>query len=204
MRLIVGTYRKRDYIEAALSSIDRHVRGITDVVFVDDSGDLDHHAWLAQHGKVVDVGKRGYNAAMRAVCAAAEGEQFMFWEEDFTAVRDIDVDRMAEVLHLRPYLAQVALLRPAWFPVEHQHGGLIEALIAKGHSFADVDGVLEHSACFTGNPAVWRASTAASGWPVGKWSEDRKRDLLLAEGYRFGYLPGIAVHHDGERAGFDY
>ncbi|MGW4718863.1 glycosyltransferase family 2 protein [Nocardia sp. NPDC004260] len=204
MRLIVGTYRRRDYIEEALASIDRHVHGITDIVFVDDSGDTDHHTWLAQHGKVVDVGRRGYNAAMKAVCAAAEGEQILFWEEDFTAIRDIHVDQMAEILYLRPYLAQVALLRQPWFPIEHTYGGLIEALQAKGHTFTEVDGVLEQTATFTCNPSVWRASVTTDGWPAGKWSEDRKRDILLGQGYRFGYLPGIAVHHDGERRGFDY
>ncbi|MEU7768623.1 hypothetical protein AB0B25_26440 [Nocardia sp. NPDC049190] len=184
MRLIIGTYRKRTYIERALASIDEHVHGVSDLVFVDDSGDAGHHGWLAQHGRVVDVGRRGYSAAMRAVCAAAEGQQFAFWEEDFTAIVDIDPEAMAEILYQRPYLAGVALLRQPWRRIEHEYGGLVEALEAQGHKFRNVDGVLEQTATFTCNPSVWRASVAADGWPAGSRSEDRKRDLLNRDGYR--------------------
>ena len=203
MRVVVGTYRKRAYIEAALTSLDAHVSGVTDIVFVDDSGDHDHQQWLRQYGTVVDSGKSGYNTAMKAVCAAAGGE-FFFLEEDFTFLTDIDLQHMSDILAERPHLAQLALLRGPWFPIEHRHGGLIEALQAKGEKFTLIEGVLEHTATFTGNPAVWRAEVAASGWPDGKWSEDRKRDQLLAEGYRFGYLPNVRVHHEGVRSGFDY
>lgn len=206
MRLLIGTYRRRTHIEECLASVDQHLSGVTDVVFIDDSGDQDHRDWLSQHGKVIAVAPHnaGYGPAMKAVCAAADGEMAMFLEEDFTFTTDVDLESMGELLFHRPYLAQVALLRQAWFPVEVDAGGLIEALEAKGHTFHDVGGLLEHAACFTCNPAVWRGSVFASGWPTGRWSEELKGKQLRSQGYRYGYLPGIRVHHSGERSGHGY
>ncbi|AXQ64476.1 galactosyl transferase [Gordonia phage Neville] len=204
MRLIVGTYRKKDYISRALASVDKHLAGVSDIVFVDDSGDSEHSAWLRQYGHVVEVGGQGYGKAMTAVCEAAQGQECMFLEEDFTFITDVRLSLMSEVLYNRPYLAQIALLRGPHFPIEHEHGGLIEALQHKGHKFVNYNGVIEHEATFTCNPSVWRGSVFASGWPTCKWSEDRKRDELLRQGYRFGYLPGIKVEHDGVRTGHGY
>ena len=204
MKAIIGTYRKRQYIDRALDSLRAHVAGVTEFVFIDDSGDRENADYLRTFGTVVETGGSGYGRAMRAACAAAEGEMSLWWEEDFTAVTDIDLDHMAEILTRRPYLAQLALLRGPHFPVEHEHGGVIEALEAEGHEFREVDGVIEHTATFTGNPSVWRGSVFAAGWPRRRWSENKKRRKLLRAGYRFGYLPGIRVEHDGERSGHGY
>lgn len=206
MRLIVGTYRKRTHIARCLRSVDEMVRNVDDVVFVDDSGDQAHRRWLAQYGNVVSTGDApvGYGPAMQHVCDAANREEAMFLEEDFTFVQPVDLRKMSDMLHERPHLAQLALLRGPHFPVEHQHGGVIEALEARGHTFTVVRGVVEHTATFTCNPAVWRGAVYASGWPQCRWSEDQKAKDLLAEGYTFGYLPGIRVQHNGERSGFGY
>ncbi|CAM5737576.1 hypothetical protein MAUB1S_02905 [Mycolicibacterium aubagnense] len=204
MRVVVGTYRGRTYLPDTLRSLDRHVTGVDDLIFIDDSGEPDHAAWLSQYGKVIEVGRRGYGEAMKAACRAAEGREAFWLEEDFTFTEPVSLPAMSEILYHRPYLAQVALLRGPHFPVEHRYGGVIEALVAQGHQFVDVLGVLEHTATFTGNPSVWRAEVLAAGWPDGQWSEERKRDVLVRQGYRFGYLPGIKVCHSGERTGFGY
>lgn len=202
--LLVGTYRKRQHIETCLRSADTHLHGISEIIFIDDSGDPNHATWLAQHGKVVETGARGYTAAMQHLCKAAEGRQCFVLEEDFTFLTDINIEQMAEILYHRPYLAQVALLRGPHFPVEHQHGGLIEALQAKGHTFHDVGGVIEHTATFTANPSLWRAHVFDLGWPTAQWSEEVKGRQLTQYGYRFGYLPGIRVQHHGTRDGHGY
>lgn len=204
MRVIVGTYRRRAHVPDALASLDAMVTGVTDLVFIDDSGDPDTAAWLASYGKVIEVGGRGYNAAMKAACAAAEGREAFWFEEDFTVTVPTNLTQISEMLYHRPYLAQIALLRGPHFPIEHTHGGVIEALKAKGHSFTEVNGVIEQTATFTGNPSVWRGEVCALGWPTGRWSEELKRDQLLKLGYRFGYLPGIRVTHSGQRSGHDY
>lgn len=206
MRLIVGTYRKRAFIETCLQSVDEHILGVDDIVFIDDSGDPEHREWLANYGTVIPVGPKqcGYTPAMKQVCAAADGQPCMFLEEDFTFRDDVYLDELAELLYHRPYLAQVALLRGPHFPIEHEHGGLIEALQAKGHQFTDVVGLIEHTACFTCNPAVWRGEVFAAGWPNGRWTEEIKGRDLVRQGYRFAYLPGIRIDHSGTREGFGY
>ncbi|NKS98792.1 hypothetical protein GS498_20470 [Rhodococcus hoagii] len=204
MRVLVGAYRKLDYLPRCIESLREHVSGVSDVVFIDDSGDAETHAWERERGTVVDVGGRGYGAAMSALCEAADGREAFVLEEDFSFRYSVDLNEMSEILRHRPYLAQVALLRGPHFPIEHEHGGLIEALEAKGHKFTDVQGVLEHTATFTCNPSVWRGSVFESGWPQCQWSEDAKRDELLREGYRFGFLPGVRVAHDGIRSGKGY
>lgn len=204
MRTLVGTYRKKLHIENCLKSVDQNVKGVTDLIFIDDSDDPETSTWLSQYGKVVEVGGRGYGAAMKAACHAAEGQQAFWLEEDFTINVPTNLLELSEILYHRPYLAQIALLRGPHFPIEHQHGGLIEALIFKGHTFTEINGVIEHSACFTGNPSVWRGEVFAAGWPTGHLSEEIKGRQLLSHGYRFGYLPGIRVTHSGERTGYDF
>lgn len=204
MRVIVGTYRNRTHVPHALASLDQYVTGVTDIVFIDDSNNTDTSEWLSQYGRVIETNGQGYGAAMTALCEAAEAKPAMVLEEDFTFTANVNLDAMAEILWHRPYLAQIALLRGPWFLVEHQHGGLIEALQAKGHTFANAGGIIEQTATFTCNPSVWRGSVFADGWPTGRWSEELKRDQLLRQGYRFGYLPGIKVEHHGERSGHGY
>lgn len=202
--LLIGTYRKRRHIETCLKSVDNHLRGHTEIIFIDDSGDPHHSTWLTQHGKVIETGARGYTTAMQHLCAAALGRQAFILEEDFELLTDVHIDELAEHLYHRPYLAQIALLRGPHFPVEHTHGGLIEALQAQGHRFHHVGGLIEHSATFTCNPSLWRADVFTSGWPHGRLSEELKRDQLKQRGYRFAFLPGIRVAHHGERQGHGY
>lgn len=207
MRIIVGTYRKHAYLPAALRSIQRHVTGWDRIDFVDDSGDPAWHAELRRThpgSTIIDAGQRGYNNAMQEVVSLAGDEEFLFWEEDFTAKVHIDLAELSQILAERAHLAQVALLRQPWFPNERRAGGLLEALEANGHEIRLIHGVHEQRATFTCNPAVWRAGIAALGWPVGQWSEDRKRDELIAKEYWFGFLEGVRVRHEGVRSGFDY
>lgn len=204
MKLIIGTYRQKAYISRALQSIDKNLTGHTETIFVDDSGNPQHSDWLRQYGEVIEVGGKGYGAAMTLVCEAAKGEDAMFFEEDFTLLEPVDLADMSGLLHDRPYLAQIALLRQPWFDVEHEHGGLLEALAAQGHDIHLVNGVWEQEATFTCNPAVWRGQVFAQGWPIRKWSEEAKRDQLLRDGWRFGFMEGVKVNHDGERTGSGY
>jgi glycosyltransferase involved in cell wall biosynthesis len=204
LKVIVGTYRKRDYIEACLRSLEAHVSGVTEIEFVDDSGDAEQVAWLSQYGKVYDLPQAGFTAAMKVACVAAAGQHAMWLEEDFEFLVPVDLDEMAEMLVARPHLAQLALLRGPHFPDEHMHGGVIECLKQRGHKFTKVDGVIEHNATFTCNPAVWQPEVFSWGWPDEPWSEDKKRNELVGYGYRFAYLPGVRVRHSGVRSGKGY
>jgi len=156
LRVLVGTYRGRKHIDDALKHIDQHLTGMTDLVFINDSPNPDDSTYLAQYGKVVDVGGKGYTVAMQAACTAAQGEPIFWFEEDFGLLCDVNLNDINEMLYHRPYLAQIALLRGPHFPIEHHFGGLIEALQAKGQKFTEVAGLIEHTAVFTANPSVWR------------------------------------------------
>ncbi|MCZ9634720.1 glycosyltransferase [Rhodococcus sp. BH5] len=207
MKVIVGTYRKQQYIHNCITSLKQHVTGTTELVFIDDSGDTQHHQWLKQtyNSKVIDTGRQGYGAAMQAACAEGATEDYALWlEEDFTFTKHVDLDEYAQHLDDHPYLAQVVFLRQPWFQNEVAAGGLIEALEVNGHEFTLVDGLLEQSATFSGNPSVWRRDVFVDGWPVGDWSEDAKRDRLLGRGFRFAFTPDVVVHHWGVRSGFGY
>lgn len=249
MKLVIGGYRGPHLIERSLLSIEKHIRkGIDEVVVVEDSGNARWHQEIrtmtlkqwdrAVSGgrregvtirpvKVLDAGKRGYNNAMRTVCRVAGREPFLFWEEDFVAIADVNLIQIQQVLKLKPELAQVALLRGPHFENEHRDGGLLPALVNRlgaarvdlrteyvdipfrpGTLVPDLHArgveIYTQLGTFTGNPAVWQSGVAARGWPVGRWSEDRKRDDLIAEGFRFAFLPGQRVEHDGVRSGFAY
>lgn len=210
MLAIIGTYRGTRYVPRLLESINCHVSGITRLAFVDDSGEP--QPWLSAHGDVSQTLGAGYNAAMQEVCRLARelapAKPFAFIEEDFTFSDDVDLEQLGAILMKRPHLAQIALLRGPHFPIEHAHGGLLEGLTARlgpeKVQLEFVDGIWEQRGTFTCNPSVWRPEVAQSGWPRGRWSEDRKRDELLAAGYRFGFLPGVKVTHDGIRSGHGY
>jgi hypothetical protein len=202
--LLIGTYRGSKHIHECIESVGQHLSGYGDITFIDDSPDPTNADRLKEFGKVVSVGGRGYQVAMQAACAEAAGRECFWLEEDFTFLQDIDLGELHDILYHRPYLAQVVLLRGPHFEIEHRHGGLIEALQFKGHTFTAVNGIIEHTACFSMNPTLIRGEVGSAGWPTGRWSEEIKGRHLVAQGYRFGYLPGIRVAHDGERTGHGY
>lgn len=204
MRVLIGTYRKLKHVLDCIDSVSSNVTGRTDIVFIDDSGDPANSEYLRRYGEVVETGGVGYTQAMMKLCAAADGQQCFVLEEDFTIEQPVNLVEIGEMLWHRPYLAQIALLRQPVYQIEHEHGGVVEALEAGGHRFNTVGGLIEQTATFTANPSVWRGDVFSTGWPDAKWSEEAKRDELLARGYRFAYLPGIRCHHHGEREGYGY
>lgn len=207
MLLVFAGYRKDTYIHDAIASL-RGSAGVTRMVFVDDSGDPDFRAsWRYDDIELIPVadGNAGYQTAMQTIKAVTAGEaRFALWEEDFQACEPIDFNRMQEILDARPYLAQLALLRGPHFPVEHEHGGVIEARQAAGAEFETVDGVIEHTDHFTCNPSVWNTQAVREPWPTGKWSEDAFGRNLTKQGHKFGYMPGIRTEHVGVRSGHSY
>ena len=209
VQLVVLSNRRDKYLPATLEAIRDQVYGWDELVIVDDSGDEDHRQRTAAQNPdatVIPVAPEpaGYAAAMAVVTACMHGDVVAFWEEDFIPVYPIDLESFAGILTARPHLAQLALLRQPWFGNEVEHGGVVEALEAQGQRFDLVDGILEHSVFFTGNPSLWTPAVYRPGWPTGAWSENQKRDQLRGSGYKFGLIPEVRVHHVGERSGFGY
>jgi hypothetical protein len=110
-------------------------------------------------------------------------------EDDFLFDRDIDLSEFREVLEVRPYLAQMALLRQPWFPGEVRAGGIIQrdpeaytAIASGDHQW------LEHRLWFTLNPCLYRRELCKAGWPTSykhEWHFSRKL-CLQSDEIRFG------------------
>lgn len=210
----------RACIIRSLPSALGSVAGIGSVTIVDDSGNPEYRAWLAEEfpgHTIVPVADEaaGYWRAMQTVWALAAGTSHVFFvEDDFTFNRPVDLAELAAVLDAYDHLTQIALLRQPWFHNEHNHGGLIEALEAQGQAFEQrTDGHrswIEHRACFTGNPSLIPARTLAQPWPEGAWSESRfGRQLFKNRAARGAYWgrrgdPPAVTHIGHERAGRDY
>lgn len=203
MLCIIGGYR--GLYPRLLGSLLRHADGITRFAFVDDSGNPETVALLQKWGTVIPLNREGYGPAMQAVCElGAAQDSAIFMEEDFTLNRPVSFTGIRYDLNDHDDWAQIVLQRQPWFPIEVEHGGVVEACIAKGHTFEQAGGYLVHDAFFSMNPTVIRREVFATGWPQTKWSEDAKRDELKASGYRFAITRDIYCHHDGVRSGSGY
>jgi hypothetical protein len=201
---MVGTYRKRKYVQTALRSLEQNVTGVTDLVFIDDSGSKRNARWLGNYGKVVEVGKKGFTAAMQAVCEAAEGQDCFVLEEDWTFLVKVNLAELQEKLHNCPQLAQICMYRAPISEEEVECGGIIEMFRRWGDTVTEIDGLLVHSSYFSTNPSLWRGEVCEMGWPQVVDSEVAKTRDLVAKGYKFAYVPGVGVEHRGKRSGFGY
>lgn len=207
MLAIIGSYRKLEYVPQLLESIKEHVTGITSFHFIDDSGDVDTQLKLSEWGDVTALDKQGYNAAMQAAVKVGKnyGDHAVWLEEDFVFTGSVDFYRLAAHLDAHPYLAQIVLQREPWFDAEKEYDSIIEFHKKKKRAiFRDIEGFWEHSAFFSCNPGIWSASTWASGWPEGDWSEDQKRLSLLKGRKKFALSKNIVVEHSGIRSGHGY
>lgn len=208
MLAIIGTYRGLEYVPRLLASLQEHASGITETVFVDDSGDPAVRKALAQWGDVHEVADEnaGYNAAMQCVVNLGQdyGDHAAFIEEDFVFTSMTDFTMLAAHIDAHPYLSQVVLQRPAWFPVELRAGDMLKVYKNRGKQFKDVHGFFEHEHFFSCNPAVWNIETFKAGWPLGDWSEDMKRAVELDAGRKFAISKDIRVRHEGVRSGKGY
>lgn len=206
MLAIIGTYRKDAYVFRLLDSLKENASGITQLHFVDDSGDSDFAKKLSNYGDVSETGAQGYNAAMQEVVrlGADYGDHAAFLEEDFTITANTDFFSLAAHIDLHPYLSQVVIQRQPWFPVELRAGDMLRVFKNRGKQFKDVHGFFEHEHFFSCNPAVWNLDTFRAGWPEGEWSENIKRDAELAAGRKFAITKNIRAHHEGVRSGKGY
>lgn len=222
--VICLTNGRGDCLTRTLAAAREHLRGASEIRVLNDSPDPAYATWL--DGDVADPaaditvthlpGPHGYDHAMRAVwdlARSAVGHVF-FLEDDFVLREPVDLADLAGLLEDRPHLTQVALLRQPWFRNETERGGLIEALEAQGHKFAEcTDGRrwwIEHRAVFTGNPSLIPQRTFAVDWPAGAWSESRFGRMLFADPRARGAYWGRRsdpprVEHIGtERVGTGY
>lgn len=212
---IILTNGRAGCLQAMVQSLS-HVRDLSRGSIVDDSGDPGYRQIL----RAVLPGwqiyshrePQGYTDSMQDVWAIAARHDYVFLiEDDFIFERDFRLRQMADVLERTPHLVQVVLLRQAWFPNEIGAGGLIPALEEIGHRFTGSYSWVEHRACWSTNPTVFRGgqwalehpwpAVESSEWVFGQTLFSDEPDTFCAY-WGDGKTPW--VHHIGERTGFGY
>jgi hypothetical protein len=197
-----------------------HISADDEVVIVDDSGDVEYRAWLTRtfrHWKVSRVGEyaMGYNAAMLHIWDLARCFDHVFMvEDDFVFDREVNLADMIDALEDDEDLAQIVLLRQAWFGNEVDASGLIPALVNQGKSFkvrhTNMGTYLSHRATWSTNPNLFRGGSWVENhpWPIGEGSEYRfGQHLFQTEPETVCAYWGDGteyVTHTGERKGFGY
>jgi hypothetical protein len=165
-------------------SIDtfHHLKGPISVrVIHDDSGDPAYAAWLwAEYGDdwvIHSTGTRSgfagaYRSAWTWLLEHDRNDWILQTEDDFLIGRDADLAAMVKVLNSHPKLAQLALRRQAWNPMEIAAGGIVEQHPDDYTDVTSPDGEwLEHRRFWTTNPSLFHRRMLHRGWPDGPHSE---------------------------------
>lgn len=213
---VVLTNRRDLYLPGTLASLAGQVAGVGQTVIVDDSGDEAWRDRLRASHRVVPVAPEpaGYTRAMQtvwSVCRSLAGPVFLV-EEDWAFLRRVDLARLADVLNEHRNMAQVALLREPWYPIEKRLG-LIQAQrrrVDRDHArrhllrtrwWTHPWGV-EHTAGITCNPALWSPRAFEHDWPDEPWSEGVMGERLVAAGMTSGWYgrEPYTRHTGAERA----
>lgn len=205
--LLVMTDGRDDLLARSLASASNSLgRLITRAVIHDDTGDLGHRQELTRQMKLragpsVEViggeERLGFGGAIRNAWAhlnrTPERDTTRFvlhLEDDFVFARPVPLDTWTYLLDHLPYLQQMALLRQPWNDAEIAAGGIVDLhpdWYQERH-WAGQAHWLEHRACFTTNPSLYRRSLCWRGWPEGDHSEGLfTHELLEDPETRFGY-----------------
>jgi GT2 family glycosyltransferase len=200
----------RDTLAETIASADENLCGPIGrkLICVDQpSTDLAFDGW-----DVTALGPpQGYVRATRHAQdrAMGSGQPWVFWlEDDFTFNEPIDLAELQAIMDAHPELAQISLLRQAWYEEEVAAGGIIEY---KPKLFTQRDGYIEHRAYWTTNPMLTRRSLFATyEWPLEENSELRFGRALFKDPANRAAIYGAIgdpprVHHIGaKRAGHGY
>ena len=220
--LLVVTDGRDDYLGHCVKSLDQLQGGpITERWMYDDTGDEAYREQLArQYPDFLHINggpRQGFGGAIRTAwdnLMRRSGAAWVFHiEQDFVFTRPVDLSAMADVMHNRPHLAQIALRRQPWNTLEQAAGGVVEMDPGSYRDCIDNQGRawLEHRIVFTSNPCLYRRSLTGIGWPASDRSEGRFTHQLLARGtpeapgplVRFAYWgardSGVWVEHIGHR-----
>lgn len=216
--LIVLSNRREEYLPQALLSIGEHTGEwwAPDVHIVDDSGDP---AWrallLAKFGDrvtvhTVDDSPVGYTKAMQRVWALGRelDSRVFLLEEDFVFVEHFDITHLHQILDANKRLAQVALLREPWYPIESRRG-VMDAQqqrvdrerkdAGRAHTtwvWHDYPHTFRsHDAGFTCNPSLINAAAFDVDWPDGEQTETAMGNRLIGRDFRFAWMPLPGTRH---------
>lgn len=186
------TWEERSrYLRESLASLASNVTGpiVQRVIFSDwhDRFQPELEAIAVEHGfYVVGGGHHGYIDSMRRkweyLSKRARGDYIFATEDDFIYDRPVDLAPMLETLRENPGLAQIALLRGAYYAREHEAGGVLESLSTPIELVNHRDyPFVRHRDHWTANPALFRKAITKTAWPRSKSSERLFGDALLRD-----------------------
>lgn len=194
----------RDWeITGTVESLTERVHGnIGSMTIIDDSGNPEYGDWLVRtfggRFRIVhnerNLGYREMMARAWDLIAGTDGAPYVMWsEDDFSFERDVNLDDLIAVLEHDNRLAQVVLLREAFYPREIRAGS-----IPKEHpgsyTLRRVGPLryLEHRRFYSCNPGLLRRDIfKVARWPEtgeGSQSEALMGPRLVNLGYRFAYF----------------
>lgn len=200
--LLLITDGREDYLSRTLISAMSNLPRPERVVTVDDREHILGFAGAIQEGwdRILET----------------DAEFIFHLEGDFTFNREVPLDDMM-LLAADEHIAQVALKRQPWNPLEEQAGGIIEQdpdsyeegvcwsrLCSEDRTYT------AHRKFFTTNPSIYRRDIAERGWPQeagseGKFSIKLFEDPAVVSTFWGGKFDPPAVHHIGnERRGRGY
>lgn len=143
---------------------------------------------------------------------------YVFWlEHDFSFLRRVDLNVMAEILDANTDLAQITLMRDSVNDEERNSGGVVGKHRQRGDAFEQMktyhedgshSGWIKHSAFFTTNPMLMTAQFMLENpWPSHERECEGKFGIELRErGFCFGAMGNGEpwVEHHGIRNGWGY
>lgn len=169
------------YLRQSLASLTENVTGpiIQRVVYSGWDAELapELEAIASEFGfYIAGGGHHGHTGTRRRMWAylgkRAKGDYIFSTEDDFLYPKQVDLLPFIEVLADDQNLAQIALLRDAFYQDERETGGILgwpePAFTAVG---ANGTSRLEHRLFFTNNPSLFRKSLTDKPWPDGVHSE---------------------------------
>jgi hypothetical protein len=157
--LIVISDGRQDYLTRTLLSAAKNLPPVDHVIHVDDSA---HDLGFA--GAI----QAAWDEALQTDCT-----HLFHLEGDFTLDRPVPLRPMLSILHVCPYLVQIALLRQPWNDAERAAGGIWQQHPDSYKPVTVGPGVqwLEHRRFFTTNPSLYPRWVAERGWPQQRHSE---------------------------------
>jgi len=166
---VVLTTGDRPTLAETITSIDQQVTGPIGrrIICVDGTTLPRFDGW-----ETVQLGAGlGYTAATAAArrVALQSGQPWVFWsEDDFTFDRAVDLTAMQAEMDAHPDLAQLSLMRQAWYADELAAGGIVAA---NPNAFTRRGNHLTHRAYWAQNPHLCRRITLTRPWPTVGGSE---------------------------------
>jgi hypothetical protein len=206
------------YLRRSLASLTENVTGpvIQRVVYSgwDESLTPELEAIAGEFGfYVAGGGEFGHTGTRKRMWTylgkRAKGDYIFGSEDDFVYPQPVDLVPFIDVLRDDPKLAQIALLRDAFYQDERETGGVLgwpePAFTKVGDNGTSR---LEHRLFWTNNPSLFRKSMTDRPWPEGYHSETVfGKALLRDDRVRFAFWGDHQelTKHIGEvRAGHSY